>query len=488
LLGLACVGALAGRRRLAAHACAALLLLVVVLRTAVSLLPAVFRREFELADIAQLPGLVHLLTVNQTTTDLVLGWAVVAATVALGHWLAATAFAALGTRATHAGPATLLGVQLLVLAGWLAKASYWHPSTALHLADLAAAAGRSWLDPEPEAARLRARLEAGRTAMAAAPQDLARLHGTDVYLLVVESYGAAALRQAEVGPHFMALWQTLGAELQAAGCHGAAGFAAPAIVGGASWLSHMELFTAVRTDRQQVWDYVLRSDVPTLPKVFRAAGWRTVEVMPAMDRHWPEGQAFYGFDAALTQAELPYAGHVYPWGRMPDQFALHWLLQHEVERPGRPPLCAAFLSVSSHMPWAETPAYVADWQLTADTFQGPPAVRHATSKFDVPNGPALVPAYRDGLDYALRSVVGFTTRLTRPSLVVLLGDHQPPIGWTKEPLDASHDVPVHVLSNRPELLAPWLEHGFVPGMVPAVTVPSRPLAELAPLLLRLYAR
>ncbi|MCU0865769.1 MAG: hypothetical protein MUC36_18445 [Planctomycetes bacterium] len=488
LLGLTCLGALAGRRRLFAHGCAALLVVIVTLREAVALLPLVFQRPFELADFAQLPALVHLLTVNQSTGAQLLLLAEVIGAAALLHWLAATAFGALGARAMRGHGGWLLGAQLLVLGGWLLPANAWHASTALHLADLAAAACRDRLDPEPAAARMRSRIEAGRTAMAMAPAVPHRLTGVDVYVLIVESYGATALRQPEVAPHFASLWQALGTELQAAGFEGVAGFAAPSILGGSSWLSHMELFTAVRTDHQQVWEQVLRSDCPALPEMFRTAGWRTVEVMPAMDRHWPEGQAFYGFDRSVTQLEMPYAGHVYPWGRMPDQFALHWLLRHEVELDDRPPLFAAFVSVSSHAPWAMTPPYVADWRLEADTFPGGPAHEHATSVFDVPNGPRLVPAFRDGLEYALRTMVGFTARLSRPSLVLVLGDHQPPIGWTQEPLDRSRDVPVHLWSNRPELLTPWRDHGFVPGFAPSAAAPSRALAELAPLLLRTYGR
>jgi hypothetical protein len=71
--------------------------------------------------------------------------------------------------------------------------------------------------------------------------------------------------------------------------------------------------------------------------------------------------------------------------------------------------------------------------------------------------------------------------------VILLGDHQPPIGWTQIG-DRSLDVPLHLLSNRPELLAPWREHGFADGFVPPSTTASRPLAEFAPLLLRIYGK
>ncbi|MBL8751954.1 MAG: hypothetical protein JNK15_01530 [Planctomycetes bacterium] len=488
--GIAGIGALAGWPRLAAYLGSLVLVVATLLRNALEILPAVFLRPFELADFAQLPGLVHLLTVNRTTSQQVLLWSAIGGALLLAFVLAAWSLRAVAACALvgRGRGLALLVVQILLVAAYLAPARAWQPSALLQVADLAVGEVRNRLDPAPEESRLRARIEAGRVALAAAPQKPERLAGVDVYVLVVESYGATSLRQPEVAAHFTGLWQTLRGELERAGFHGMVGFASPAIIGGSSWLSHMELFTAVRTDRQRVWERVLQTDNPALPKILRDAGWRTVEVMPAMDRHWPEGQDFYGFDRSATQLEMPYTGHVYPWGRMPDQFALHWLLHNEVAKVERPPLFAAFMSVSSHAPWAKTPPYVADWNLDANTFAAEPKCQHPTTWLDVPSGKGLVPAYRDGLEYALRTAVGFTTRLTRPSLVVILGDHQPPIGWTQEPADRSFDVPLHVLSNRPELLAPWGQHGMVEGYVPPAGTPSRPLAEFAPALLRSYAK
>ncbi len=82
------------------------------------------------------------------------------------------------------------------------------------------------------------------------------------------------------------------------------------------------------------------------------------------------------------------------------------------------------------------------------------------------------------------------TRLPRPSLVVLLGDHQPPLSAVDVacPEGRRLDVPVHLITNRPELLAPWQQDGFVPGNDPLPVDVTLPLYELAPRLLRHYAR
>ena len=79
-------------------------------------------------------------------------------------------------------------------------------------------------------------------------------------------------------------------------------------------------------------------------------------------------------------------------------------------------------------------------------------------------------------------------RLQRPSVVILLGDHQPPISRLVVPPDTTRDVPIHVFSNRPALLAPLLEQGFVQGTAIPRDMAAFPLAGLAPRLLRAWAR
>lgn len=480
------LGGRCGRPRLAAHLVAPLLWLGTLVRLASQFLPLVFQRPFELADVAEVPGLLYLLLVNKGLLQQIAMLGGIGLGLLTTHWTVARSLLVV-TRSGRTGGARtawLATAALLVVAA-LVMPHRWQDSTLLRTGRMAVAAIAIRFDPAPAEAAIARTIAAGREAMAAAPGDLQRLAGTDVYLLVIESYGARALREPELAGHFAGLWRGFGADLKSAGFDAVTAYVHPAISGGRSWLSHMELFTSVRVDRQELWQRVLASDCLALPKVFQRAGWRTVEVMPAMDRHWPAGQAFYGFMNSATQLEMLYEGTVYPWGRMPDQFALHWMLHHEVATTTQP-LFGVFVSVSSHMPWAKTPPFVDDWQIEAKTFQVPPGRVHPVSIADVPASPSLVPAYRDGLEYALRAAVGFVCRLQRPSLVLVFGDHQPPLSASAEP-DMTFDVPLHVFGNRAELLVPWRENGFVVGFDPAATL-TRPLADVAPLLLRLYAK
>ena len=232
----------------------------------------------------------------------------------------------------------------------------------------------------------------------------------------------------------------------------------------------------------------MESEGPRLPALFAAAGRHTVEVMPAMPTAWPEGAAFYGFAQSLMKPDLPYDGHVYAFGHMPDQVALMHLLERVVV-PAERPLFAVYISVSSHSPWRETPRYLPEWTVRPGDLASPGIV-HDVSWTQVPADDALLPAYADAIEYALRAAIGYVTRLPRPSLVVLLGDHQPPLSAVDVacPEDRRLDVPVHLITNRPELLAPWQQDGFVPGNDPLPVDVTLPLYELAPRLLRYYAR
>lgn len=74
--------------------------------------------------------------------------------------------------------------------------------------------------------------------------------------------------------------------------------------------------------------------------------------------------------------------------------------------------------------------------------------------------------YADSVDYTLKVLRDYITRyISDDALIIVLGDHQPAPLITGD--GASRSVPVHVISRDPELLAPFEEWGFNPGMIPA---------------------
>lgn len=493
LLGLALLGGAAGRPRWSAQVAALLLLVAIAFRVADGNMQTHHARPFDLADLGDLGALDHLLLHDaprwlQVTALAALGLGVVAV-----HQALAWAFARLALAAAR--PRWLLGaaavLQAVVLAGVARqslqpRAATWHPSA------LAAAARQglhrlaAWLLPDTVDGPIRAAIAAGQARLAAAPADLGGLAGADVHVLFVESYGCFALRHPELAGPLRALWDELGAELRGAGFAMRTRACRPSIYGGFSWLAHAEFYSGVPVPDRRTWELLHESDLVPLPRFFRAAGYRTAEVLPVMHIHWPAGQRFHGFDEEVTQLELGYQGARYHFGQMPDQWALHWLLERIV-KPATQPLFTVFASATSHAPFSTIPPYVADWRIDERTFAGPPRIARDIAIVDMLGHRDILPAYRDAIEYALRCAVGFTVRLTRPSLVIVLGDHQPPIARLL-PSDAGFDVPMHVIANRPELLVPFAAAGFGEGATEPAGAPSFPTHEFATLFLRGFAR
>jgi hypothetical protein len=172
---------------------------------------------------------------------------------------------------------------------------------------------------------------------------------------------------------------------------------------------------------------------------------------------------------------------------MPDQFALHHLLRNIVE-PAREPLFTSFVSATNHAPFSHVPPYVEDWCIDRDTFVGPPRIEHDVPAMGISPATVTLIAYRDTLEYSLRTIVGFVCRLPRPSLVLVIGDHQPAFASLLRPPDRSLDVPLHVFANRPELLARLESPAFVPGFVVPEHLESFDTTLIAPTLLRAYSK
>lgn len=495
LLGLATFGAASGRPWLWAHLAAFLLILTMWFHASVDCVDVYLpHKEFELEDVQYLPAVVKMLFERDPTwyRNLVLGAAAIGL-IAL-HIVLAWCFAAVVRSARQARGAhgCALVLQVLAISGlvWTSSASYgsvWGVSWLAQLADNATRSAHRWIDPEGFARQMRKSIEIAAARLDEAPRDLTKLEGADVHFVFVESYGRIATRHAELGPPLRSLWPSLERDLSAAGFHTRSSTCYPAISGGASWLAHAQLFAGMHVSDDHLWELLLRSSLVPIPKRFAEAGYHTVEVMPAMDRHFPEGERFYGYAESVTRLEMPYDGTIYPMSGMPDQFALHHLLERVV-KPATKPLLTTFVSCSSHAPFSPVPPYVEDWRIEDATFKGPPQADYKLGIFSLPNNPVALQAYRDAIEYSLRAVVGFTCRLTRPSLVIVIGDHQPPIAASTSVPDRSKDVMIHVFANRTALLEPFRAMGFVEGFdVPADMV-AFDAADFAQMLFRGFAK
>jgi hypothetical protein len=187
-------------------------------------------------------------------------------------------------------------------------------------------------------------------------------------------------------------------------------------------------------------------------------------MMPGLWYPWPEG-AFYGFQDVYDGPKLNYQGPPFGWWDMPDQYTLAKLDEQEFAKPPRQPLFVFYPTVSTHTPFSPLPPYQPDWRkvLMPNPFSEADLEKAYVGEPDYMN---LSPAYADSLAYAYETFAGYVRqRAGRDYVMILIGDHQPPALVSGE--GAPWDVPVHIITNRREILDSLSAHGFVRGLTPA---------------------
>lgn len=310
--------------------------------------------------------------------------------------------------------------------------------------------------------------------------DLNRLGKGDLFVLFFESYGALVFDDPSFAAPLAGDFAALERSLDAAGWRVASARVESSTFGGVSWLAHSSLLSGLRIADQGDYQYLLTTDRPTLVSRFAAAGYRTVAVMPGLRYPWPEGQ-FYQFAALYDAERLDYRGPAYGWWAIPDQYSLYRVHQSEMAPAGRPPLFVFFPTINSHAPFAPLPPYQPDWS-RLDAAPVGTAASGAAELNERLDGQALAAAYVRGIRYNL-DVLGGYLRLHAPpnALLLVLGDHQPPavVGGR----EISWQVPVHVFSRDPALIAAFVAAGFRSGMTPDRAMLGG-IETLGPLLLR----
>jgi Sulfatase len=304
---------------------------------------------------------------------------------------------------------------------------------------------------------------------------LARLDGADVLLMFVESYGRSALELPRYAGTLVPTLEAFEQRLAGRGLVAASGWLTSPTVGGQSWLAHGTLQSGLWLGDQARYQALIQSERLTLTRAFGRAGYRTIALKPAITRPWPEGERL-GFARIYAAADLGYRGRPYNWVTMPDQYTLAML--EKAERAGAErPLFAEVSLISSHAPWTPVAPVLEDWSAIgdgsvfsewADAGDPPEAVWREPER--------VREQYTRAIDYVLRVLASYAANFAdAQTLLILVGDHQPAPLITGE--NASRDVPIHVISGDPDLLAPFLAWGFGPGMRPPAGAPARRMDE-----------
>ncbi len=294
--------------------------------------------------------------------------------------------------------------------------------------------------------------------------NLARIHGADVFVVFLESYGAVSWDHQPFAEGLAASRERFQASLRDTGREVVSGFVGSPTFGGGSWLAHVNLLsgTEVRDENTNV-RLMAQPGRNTMVTTFARRGYRTVAIMPGLQQAWPEG-AFYGFDDIYGTKRLGYRGPTFGWWDLTDQFTIARMDELVVAPSARKPLFVFFPTISTHAPFVPTPPYQPDWprMLTPDPYD---AVALDEAWSDQPDWENLGPAYVKSLAYAFDSIGGYLRlRADRDFVVILIGDHQPPALITGQ--GASWEVPVHIVASRPDLLEQLRGHGFSQGLTP----------------------
>jgi hypothetical protein len=310
--------------------------------------------------------------------------------------------------------------------------------------------------------------------------DLAHVRGADVFLIFLESYGSVSWDRPAFLTALAASRERFAADIRAAGLEVVSTRVTSTTFGGESWLAHISLLTGTEVRDQNTNVRLMAQRRDTLVTGFAREGYRTVALMPGLQRAWPEGR-FYGFSEILGAGELAYSGPPFGWWDVTDQYALARLDVLTSSNGARQPLFVFFPTISTHTPFTPTPPYQPQWKriLTATPYD--------TEELDAawaetPDWLNLDPGYVKALDYTHKTLGGYLRlHAGRDLVVILIGDHQPPAAVTGE--GASWDVPVHVMTSRPIVLDRLRQHGFRDGLTPP-TAATMGINDLLPVLLQ----
>jgi hypothetical protein len=305
------------------------------------------------------------------------------------------------------------------------------------------------------------------------------LNGADVLIFIVESYGRIVFSSSQFRQKMETIMTGFAKTLGRHGFYAVSSYLVSPTYGGSSWLAHGTLESGLRVENDLEEAALLRSPLPPLAWYFRRSGYRTISVMPGTRFAYPEG-AYFNYDQVYYARHFHYRGPPFGWAPMPDQFVLDWIRRREFVRR-KQPLFVRYVLISSHAAFNIQPQFIPDWAAIGDggIYSGKKPIYYPVYWPDLKNA---ADAYLRSLDYEFTVLGDYLARyVTRDTLIVIMGDHQPNIQLTGpgEPWS----VPVHVISRDLRLLTPFRRRGYTPGVIPGQAPPHKRMETFLPGLL-----
>ena len=312
------------------------------------------------------------------------------------------------------------------------------------------------------------------------------LGGADLFVIFVESYGAAAYETPAIAEPLAESLAGFEAAIDDTGREVVSAYVESPTFGGSSWLAHLSLLSGVDVSDQYAYTALMASRRGTMVTNFARRGYRTVALLPGMRQPWPEG-AFYGFDMIYGRDLLEYRGPEFGWWSIPDQYALAKLDALEGDRPARAPLFVVFPTSTTHAPFGPVAPYQPDWSrvLRQDAYDQEDVDRAMAAQPDLTN---LRPSYVKAMAYEFVSLAGYlheqSDERAAERILIVIGDHQPPAAVSGA--GAPWRVPVHVIGPRvgprQQVLRRLVGQGFQQGLAPRLPSIGR-MHALVPMLL-----
>jgi hypothetical protein len=298
---------------------------------------------------------------------------------------------------------------------------------------------------------------------------LAGLRGKDVLLVFVESYGRVAVEGSWFSEGVREVLADGERRLGRAGWSSRSAFLTSPTFGAVSWLAHATLQSGLWTNTQRRYDLLVKTRRLTLTRLFGQSGWRTVGVVPANTRDWPQG-SFYDFDQLYDSRNVGYQGPWFGYPPMPDQYTLSAFQRLELGRERRRPLMAEIDLITSHAPWSRTP-WMVPWSDVGDGSLYHEMHPQLLSEDDIWPSPRKVQsAYGNSIEYSLTALFSFLREYgDDDTVVVVLGDHQPSKIVSGE--NAGHDVPISVIARDPAVIDRISSWQWQPGLLPRPDAP-----------------
>lgn len=375
----------------------------------------------------------------------------------------------IGRRLTNPrlGGATLVGAVLVLLASFVEKSL--EPTRASRaLCESMFGSTLRQANHYLGTAALQPRVEFAQAQLEKTPQDLGGLQSADLIVVFVESYGRNLFQHPRYGALLRQDLEKTTASLRAAGHGVVSSWIESPVTGGQSHVAHASFMSGIPLESSHDHEALLASDARMLTHILGDLGYHCVNVQPKLEIEWPDSQRVLGFHEDLFGVHTPYRKHggmIYHWAAAPDQYHLALAMQNYM-KSGDKPVFLQLVACVSHAPFSKIPPYISDWNKALDPKAYQPVKTYPYTIEFYHGAEGVEEAYLATLRYTFEMLVGYVDALPRPALLLVLGDHQAPRTGSIAPDVVDYAVPLHVISNRPELLAPMRARGGSDSMIP----------------------